>query len=82
MRSIGGSVSAAVIGVVLAQMTTDFGGIALPAESGFRVAMLIGCGVGIGASILAFLIPVRAAAAQPEPDTAPPAVPEASAARA
>lgn len=78
MRSIGSSVSAAVIGVVLAQMTTDFGGFALPSEDGFRVAMLIGCGVGLGAAILAFLIPVRAATAQPETTAAPDPTPEVS----
>lgn len=77
MRSIGSSVSAAVIGVVLAQMTTDFGGYALPSEDGFRVAMLIGCGVGLGAAILAFFIPVRAAATALEP-TASDSTPEAS----
>ncbi|WP_371596629.1 MFS transporter [Streptomyces sp. NBC_00564] len=77
MRSIGSSVSAAVIAVVLAQMTTDFGGYALPSEDGFRVAMLIGCGVGLGAAILAFFIPVRAAATGLEP-TASDSTPEAS----
>ncbi|WP_030971966.1 MFS transporter [Streptomyces sp. NRRL S-1824] len=61
MRSIGSSVSAAVIGVVLAQLTTDFGGYALPSEDGFRIAMLIGCGVGLAAAVVASLIPVRAA---------------------
>ncbi|MER6103379.1 MFS transporter [Streptomyces sp. NPDC001832] len=63
MRSIGSSVSAAVIGVVLAQMTTEFGGYVLPSENGFRAAMLIGCGVGVAAAIVAFLIPVRPASA-------------------
>ncbi|WP_030916201.1 MFS transporter [Streptomyces sp. NRRL B-24720] len=62
MRSIGSSVSAAVIGVVLAQLTTDFGGYALPSEDGFRIAMLIGCGVGLAAAVVASLIPVKAAA--------------------
>ncbi|MGW1882551.1 MFS transporter [Streptomyces sp. NPDC001970] len=66
MRSIGSSVSAAVIGVILAQMTTGFGGHLLPSENGFRVAMLIGCGVGLAAAVVAFLIPVRAAAAPAE----------------
>ncbi|MFD7325993.1 MFS transporter [Streptomyces sp. NPDC059875] len=59
MRSIGSSVSAAVMGVVLAQMTTDFGGHLLPSEDGFRVALLIGSGVGLAAAAVAFLIPVR-----------------------
>ncbi|MET9348281.1 MFS transporter [Streptomyces termitum] len=59
MRSIGTSVSAAVIGVVLAQMTTPFGGHALPSENGFRAAMLIGAGVALLASLTAALIPAR-----------------------
>jgi MFS family permease len=82
MRSVGSSVSAAVIGVVLAQMTTDFGGYALPSESGFRVAMLIGCGVALAASAVASLIPARPATAQPEPGTASQSAPEASGAKA
>lgn len=71
MRSIGSSVSAAVMGVVLAQMTTDFGGHLLPSEDGFRAALLIGSGVGLAAAVVAFLIPVR-----PRPDT--PETPTAS----
>ncbi|MFF9145581.1 MFS transporter [Streptomyces sp. NPDC055051] len=59
MRSIGTSVSAAVIGVVLAQMTTPLGGHALPSENGFRAAMLIGAGVALLASLVAALIPAR-----------------------
>jgi MFS family permease len=71
MRSIGSSVSAAVIGVVLAQMTTDFGGLALPSEDGFRAAMLIGCGVGVAAAVVAFLIPTGRAAAGAQGAAAP-----------
>ncbi|MFB8102608.1 MFS transporter [Streptomyces sp. NPDC056007] len=59
MRSIGTSFAAAVIGVVLARMTTDFSGFQLASENGFRVAMLIGCGVGLAAAVVAALIPVR-----------------------
>ncbi|MCR8942782.1 MULTISPECIES: MFS transporter [unclassified Streptomyces] len=66
MRSIGTSFAAAVIGVVLARMTTDFGGFPLPSENGFRTAMLIGCGVGLAAAVVAALIPVRTAKAPPE----------------
>ncbi|MER7747724.1 MFS transporter [Streptomyces bacillaris] len=66
MRSIGTSFAAAVIGVVLARMTTDFGGFPLPSENGFRTAMLIGCGVGLAAAAVAALIPVRTAKAPPE----------------
>ncbi|MEV7282229.1 MFS transporter [Streptomyces sp. NPDC093111] len=70
MRSIGSSVSAAVIGVVLAQLTIDLGGHALPSEAGFRVALLIGGGVALAAAAVAALIPVRpltAPAATPQP---------------
>lgn len=81
MRSIGSSVSAAVIGVVMAQMTTDFGGYALPSESGFRAAMLIGCGVGLLAAVLAAFIPVRAAA-KPDSLLAKPQAPEVTEAKA
>ncbi len=70
MRSIGTSFAAAVIGVVLARMTTDFGGFPLPSENGFRTAMLIGCGVGLAAAVVAALIPVRTAKA-PSEATAP-----------
>lgn len=60
MRSIGTSVSAAVIGVVLAQMTTTLGRHALPSEDGFRAAVLIGAGVGLAAAVVAALIPAKA----------------------
>ncbi|MFI6279929.1 MFS transporter [Streptomyces sp. NPDC050988] len=82
MRSIGSSVSAAVMAVVLAQMTMDFGGFALPSEDGFRVAMLIGSGVALVAAAVAFLIPVPKAATEPEPGTAPDAAPETAEAKA
>ncbi|RFU84017.1 MFS transporter [Streptomyces triticagri] len=71
MRSIGTSVAAAVIGVVLSQLTTDFGGHLLPSENGFRAAMLIGCAVGLLASLVAFLIPVRPATAEQPGKSAP-----------
>ncbi|QSE95281.1 MFS transporter [Rhodococcus pseudokoreensis] len=62
MRSIGTSASAAVVGVVLAHMTTtDFGGVPLPSESGFQVGLLIGAAVAAVAALLALLIPTRAA---------------------
>ncbi|NKY42795.1 MFS transporter [Nocardia cerradoensis] len=59
MRSIGTSVSAAVIGVVLAQMSMDFHGHSVPTEGGFRTGLFIGCGVALLAAALASVIPVR-----------------------
>lgn len=57
MRSLGTSVSAAVMGVVLSQMTVDLGGHALPSEGGFRVGLVIGCGVALIAAAVAAFIP-------------------------
>lgn len=82
MRSIGTSFAAAVIGVVLARMTTDFGGVPLASENGFRVAMLIGCGVGLAAAVVAALIPVRTTKAPPRPTAAAPDTPQPSPAKA
>ncbi|MGO2052947.1 MFS transporter [Glutamicibacter sp. 287] len=57
MRSLGTTTGAAVIGLVLAQMTTDFGGASLPSESGFRMALILGAGISVVAAILAACIP-------------------------
>ncbi|WP_267912833.1 hypothetical protein [Streptomyces adelaidensis] len=61
--SIGTSVASALAGVVLAQMTTDFGGFALPSENGFKVVMALGAGTALLAFLLASLIPRRRATA-------------------
>ncbi|WP_329125711.1 MFS transporter [Streptomyces sp. NBC_01465] len=59
MRSIGTSSSAAVVGVVLAHMTTPFGSLSLPSEAGFRTAMIIGCGAAAAAAVLTVFLPGR-----------------------
>ncbi|WP_410876418.1 MFS transporter [Nocardia sp. A7] len=61
MRSLGTSVSAAVVGVVLANLTTDFAGRTVPSETGFHVGLLIGAGVALVAAVLALAIPRRPA---------------------
>ena len=64
MRSIGTSSAAAIVGAVLAQMTISMGGQSLPSENGFRVSLLIGCGVAaLGALVACFIPGVRRAAA-------------------
>ena len=76
MRSIGTSFASAIAGVVLAQMTTDFGSYALPSENGFKVVMAIGAGAAILAFVLASFLPgKRPAAAPEEPATPGPAAP-------
>jgi hypothetical protein len=69
MRSIGTTVSAAVVGVVLAQMSTGLGGHTIPTEAGFRTGLLIGCGVSVLAALVALAIPVRKPT-EPSRDTA------------
>ncbi|MCG5220862.1 MFS transporter [Streptosporangium sp. KLBMP 9127] len=59
MRSIGTTVSAAVVGLVLAQMTTRFGTQTLPSEAGFRTGMLIGCGAALAAAAVTLALPTR-----------------------
>ncbi|MFJ7908871.1 MFS transporter [Kitasatospora sp. NPDC096204] len=57
MRSLGTSVSAAVMGVVLSQLTVTLGGHTLPSEGGFRVGLVIGCAVALIAAAVAAVIP-------------------------
>jgi MFS family permease len=59
MRSIGTSTASAVAGVILAQMTTDFGGVALPSQNGFRVVMALGAGAALLALGIAAFLPQR-----------------------
>ncbi|MEN0140126.1 MAG: MFS transporter, partial [Rhodococcus sp. (in: high G+C Gram-positive bacteria)] len=61
MRSVGTSVSAAVVGVVLAQMSVQVAGHTLPTEGGFRTGLLIGCGVALVAAAITLAIPTRRA---------------------
>ncbi|MFD4183181.1 MFS transporter [Rhodococcus sp. NPDC058514] len=58
-RSLGTSIAAAVVGVVLAQMSVQVGDYTLPTESGFRTGLLIGCGVALVAAAVAACIPSR-----------------------
>ncbi|MFJ6080617.1 MFS transporter [Streptomyces sp. NPDC092369] len=74
MRSLGTSLASALAGVILARMTTDFGGHALPSESGFKVVMAIGAGAALLAFLVASFIPRRQAPAAPESEDRPEAV--------
>ncbi|WP_051218244.1 MFS transporter [Nocardioides insulae] len=62
MRSIGTTVSAAIVGVVLSQMTQDLGGYTLPTESGFQIGLAIGGGAAVVAALVALAIPAKASA--------------------
>jgi MFS family permease len=69
MRSIGTSVASAVAGVILAHMTTDFGGVALPSQDAFRLIMAIAAGAALVALAIAAFLPRHTAegAAEAEP---------------
>ncbi|KAA1418325.1 MFS transporter [Mumia zhuanghuii] len=61
MRSIGTSVSSAVAGVVLAQMTLDLGGHVVPSEDGLRLVLALGALAAFVAFAIAAFLPRRQA---------------------
>ncbi|MFK4146617.1 MFS transporter [Streptomyces sp. NPDC004065] len=65
MRSIGTSVSSAVVGMVLANTAHTVGGVAVPTLHGFRVSFLIATAAVATGLVLALFLPGRRAAARP-----------------
>ncbi|WP_105971554.1 MFS transporter [Streptomyces geranii] len=59
MRSIGTSVSSAVIGMVLANTANHVGGVAIPTMHGFRVSFVIATGAVAIGLVLALFLPGR-----------------------
>ncbi|WP_259408018.1 MFS transporter [Streptomyces akebiae] len=59
MRSIGTSMSSAVIGMVLANTANEVGGVAIPTMHGFRVSFLIATGAVAVGLLLALFLPSR-----------------------
>ncbi|WP_424215151.1 MFS transporter [Streptomyces sp. BI20] len=57
MRSVGTSVSSAVIGIVLANTATNFGGVDVPTRYGFRLSFLIAGAAVLGGILCAAFIP-------------------------
>ncbi|MET8755527.1 MFS transporter [Streptomyces sp. NPDC004667] len=57
MRSLGTSTGAAVVGVVLARMTTTAGGFTFTSEAGFRTGLLLGGALALVSAAVAALIP-------------------------
>ncbi|BBY59893.1 MFS transporter [Mycolicibacterium sarraceniae] len=62
-RSLGTSISSAVIGVVLATMTITYAGHVMPSLQGLRIALLISAGVAALAAVIAMTLPAADAAA-------------------
>ncbi|MFF3259908.1 MFS transporter [Streptomyces sp. NPDC002932] len=65
MRSIGTSVSSAVIGMVLAHTSTQMGSVAVPSMQGFRTSFMIATGAVLAGLVLAAFLPSQRAAAAP-----------------
>jgi MFS family permease len=59
MRTVGTSVASAVVGLVLAKMTTQAGPVSFPSEGAFRTGMIIGGAVALLASLITLTIPYR-----------------------
>lgn len=64
MRAFGTSVSAAVIGVVLASTSVNFGGHPIPTHGGFLVSLIIGCVIALVATAVTTTIPAKNVAAE------------------
>ena len=81
MRSIGTTTSSAALGLVLTQMSTDYEGLFVPTENGFRVGLLLGCGVALLAAAVAATIPPPWKDPSAPPDPADPVRPDEPAPR-
>jgi hypothetical protein len=75
MRSIGTAVASAVVGVILAQLTTGFGALTVPSRAGFQVVLALGAAAALTALAIAAFLPRHggrdAAAAAPVPPLTP-----------
>ncbi|TLS47286.1 MFS transporter [Streptomyces montanus] len=67
MRSIGTSVSSAVIGMVLANTANQVNGVAIPTMHGFRLSFLIATGAVAVGLVFALLLPRRNRVEKPQP---------------
>ncbi|MFD7868417.1 MFS transporter [Streptomyces sp. NPDC057682] len=81
MRALGTSIGAAVIGAVLAQMTTETAGFTFTSEAGFRTGLMFGCGVALVAALISVFIPAVRGAGAPGATSDAAAAPEAVAAK-
>ncbi|GCD36528.1 MFS transporter [Streptomyces chrestomyceticus JCM 4735] len=66
MRSIGTSVSSAVIGMVLAHMSAPAGAVSVPTMAGFRTSFAIATGAVAVGLVLAAFLPSQRAASRPQ----------------
>lgn len=76
MRSVGSSISSAVVGVVLASTSITIGDQIIPTNRGFQLAFFIGCTVALIAAAITIVIPRRTIQTDALPDyTSPQPIP-------
>lgn len=73
MRSLGASCSSAVIGVLFAQLTTNFGPLEVPSQNAFRTVMAVGAGAALTALAIASFLPRHRSSHAAQDTQAPPA---------
>ncbi|WP_018656288.1 MFS transporter [Actinomadura flavalba] len=66
-RTVGMSLSSAVLAVALARLTVPLGAVDVPSRDGIRVGLLIGAGAALLAAALIPAIPVRGRPGRPDP---------------
>ncbi|KAA9150830.1 MFS transporter [Microbacterium lushaniae] len=66
-RSLGTSTAAAVVGVVLASMSTTHEGVQVPSADAFQTAFILGIVAAVVALVLALLIPARPSSIERHP---------------
>jgi MFS family permease len=67
MRSLGTSISSAVGGAILANLTIAFGPAQIPSQNGFRVVLVIAAGAALLGAIIAGFLPTRRSAVAAAP---------------
>ncbi len=71
MRSVGTSTSAAVMGVILANMTMTLGTVSVPSMDGFHLTFVTAVGAALASIVLAALIPGQRNTAKPAKEVSP-----------
>jgi hypothetical protein len=72
-RAVGASASSAIVGLVLATLTFDVGGLPRPTLAAFQLTLLVGAVGGLAGVVLALCLPRHPPGGDEIPDASPPA---------